>query len=134
MMRKIILLFLFVLSFNSDLLAGDLSDHFSRAEFNQKRDPLPLYKVEVDPLLVEKLEELRVAIGDRPIKIRSGYRSESYNEMVGGAKRSQHMHGKAADIVVEGMASTELEVYAKKVGFTFTQTYRHLPHLHVDVR
>lgn len=120
-----------------EAFAGDLSPNFSRQEFNQKRPghQLPLDQVKVDPELVRKLEALRAAIGNKPIKLNSGYRSPEYNrDIARGAKHSQHMHGKAADIVVDGMTSKQLEVYAKKVGFTFTQTYEHLPHLHVDVR
>lgn len=113
--------------------AGDLSPHFSRAEFNQKRDPLPVDQVKVSPELVAKLEKLRQVVG-RPIKINSGYRSPEYNKKVGGAKHSQHMDGRAADIIVEGMTAKELEPIARSVGFSFTQTYAHLPHLHVDVR
>lgn len=113
--------------------AGDLSPHFSRAEFNQHRNPLPLNQVKVDPKLVERLEVLRAMVG-KPITLNSGYRSPEYNKKVGGAGHSQHMQGKAADIMVAGMTSKELQVLAKKAGFTFTQTYPHLPHLHVDVR
>lgn len=114
--------------------AGDLSEHFSRSEFNQHRDPLPIDQVHVDQRLIEKLEQLRKAIGNRPIKINSGYRSAGYNQKVGGAKHSQHLDGKAADITVEGMTAKELQPIARAVGFSFTQTYDHLPHLHVDVR
>jgi uncharacterized protein YcbK (DUF882 family) len=38
-----------------------------------------------------------------PIKINSAYRSEEHNASVGGSKNSQHLLGKAADIVVEGV-------------------------------
>lgn len=53
-------------------------------------------------LLAENLQVLRDYIG-RPIKIISGYRSPDYNKKIGGARRSQHMTAKAADIKVDGM-------------------------------
>jgi len=45
----------------------------------------------------------------KPIHINSAYRSEEYNEKVGGVKTSQHIMGKAADISVKGFSP--LEVY-----------------------
>lgn len=49
--------------------------------------------------LVENiLDPLREAYG-KPIKVNSGYRSKSLNKAVRGVKNSQHLEGKAADIV-----------------------------------
>jgi uncharacterized protein YcbK (DUF882 family) len=45
----------------------------------------------------------------KPIHINSAYRSEEYNEKVGGVKTSQHIMGKAADISIKGLSP--LEVY-----------------------
>ena len=45
---------------------------------------------------------------DKPITIISGYRSPEYNTKIKGAKRSQHMSAKAADIIVPGMTSLEV--------------------------
>ena len=58
--------------------------------------------------LAKNLQVLRDHIG-KPIYINSGYRTIKHNEKVGGAKFSQHLIGKAADIVVKGM--TPREVY-----------------------
>ncbi len=44
------------------------------------------------------LDPLREAYG-KPIRVNSGYRSRSLNKAVGGASNSQHLEGKAADIV-----------------------------------
>lgn len=50
-------------------------------------------------LLVENiLDPLRQAYG-KPIAVNSGYRSKSLNRAVGGVTNSQHLEGKAADIV-----------------------------------
>jgi len=49
------------------------------------------------------LERLREELGHRSITIVSGYRSPSHNAAVGGAKQSQHMAGRAADITADGV-------------------------------
>ena len=43
------------------------------------------------------LQPLREGL-NKPIKVTSGYRSESLNKLIGGSKRSQHCKGQAADI------------------------------------
>jgi cobalamin biosynthesis protein CbiG len=49
--------------------------------------------------LVENvLDPLRIAYG-KPITVNSGYRSKALNRLVGGVSNSQHLEGKAADIV-----------------------------------
>ena len=58
-------------------------------------------------LLCENLQVLRDELG-RPIRIISGYRSPKYNRRIGGARRSQHMTAKAADIRVRGMSPQEV--------------------------
>ncbi len=42
-------------------------------------------------------EEIRQPI-DAPIRILSAYRTESHNRKVGGARRSQHVHGRGLDL------------------------------------
>lgn len=54
-------------------------------------------------LLCDALEVLREELGGRPIRIVSGYRPESYNRTIGGARFSQHIEGRAADLVVDGV-------------------------------
>lgn len=83
-------------------------------------------------MLIIKLEELRKAIGNKPIIITSGYRCSIHNSRVGGVKNSQHLQGKAADLYVNGMNNRELTKKAKQVGFTFVKVYSGW--IHVDVR
>lgn len=64
------------------------------------------------PLCV-MLEELRTELGGRRFHITSGYRTPIYNLKIGGAKRSQHCAGRAADIEVEGLAPSD--VYAAAI-------------------
>jgi len=110
-----------------------LSPNFKLSEFNQRQAPLPEDKVLVHPDLPARLEKLREYVG-KPVVITSGYRTPEYNKRVGGAKQSQHMSGRAADILVPGMTAEQVEPHAKRAGFTYTQRYPNKPHLHVDVR
>jgi hypothetical protein len=55
-------------------------------------------------LLCQSLETIRERLNEQepsPVKlvITSGYRTPEYNAAIGGAKRSQHIEGRAADIV-----------------------------------
>ena len=50
-------------------------------------------------LCVKVLQPAREMYG-KPIHVTSGYRSPAVNRAVGGAKKSQHMRGEAADITV----------------------------------
>lgn len=48
--------------------------------------------------LAEIFEMIRSSFGSRPIKILSAYRTPSHNKKVGGARNSQHLHGRALDL------------------------------------
>lgn len=74
-----------------------ISPHFSIGEMACKdgSDEV-LYSTE----LMSMLEKLR-AYGGFTVHINSGYRSPSYNRKIGGASKSQHTKGTAADIVVK---------------------------------
>ncbi len=73
---------------------GDLSPHFSRSEFVDRRTR---HLHGPTPGLIVVLERIRALTG-KPLRIVSGYRSPSSNATVGGAKNSRHMEGDAADI------------------------------------
>ena len=53
------------------------------------------------------LEHLRAKLG-APVVIISAYRTKAYNKRVGGASRSQHLTGKAADIRLSGKTPAEV--------------------------
>lgn len=85
-----------------------ISPHFKLGEMACKDgSDKVLYSTE----LVERLEELR-AYGGFTVSINSGYRTPAYNKKIGGASRSQHTLGTAADIVVKKNGAV---VNAKKV-------------------
>lgn len=74
-----------------------ISEHFKLKEF-QCKDGSDTVKYSTE--LLAKLEKLRV-YGGFTITINSGYRTASYNKKIGGASKSQHVVGTAADIVVK---------------------------------
>lgn len=64
--------------------------------------------------LANQLQILRDYLGE-PIHVNSGYRSPSYNAKIGGAKNSQHMLAKAADITVKSKTPKQLAVLIEKL-------------------
>ena len=85
-----------------------LTENFSKREFDCK-DGTTTPDDLMDNLrkLAENLQKIRDEIGS-PIRVMSGYRSPEYNKRVGGAKKSQHVLAKAADLQVSGMSTTDL--------------------------
>jgi len=86
-----------------------LEDNFSLSEFRCRdgRD-VPEELMDNVRLLAQNLQVLRDHL-DKPIRIISGYRSPNYNKKIGGAKKSQHMTAKAADIKISGMTPAEVK-------------------------
>ena len=69
----------------------------------------------IDEKLVAYVQQIRDHFG-KPVTITSPYRCETHNKRVGGATKSYHMQGKAADIVVQGVSSREVAKYAESIG------------------
>ncbi|MEL6490896.1 MAG: D-Ala-D-Ala carboxypeptidase family metallohydrolase [Cyanobacteria bacterium J06621_3] len=65
--------------------------------------------------LCKYMDEVRSFLGDRAIRITSGYRDPVSNRRVGGARSSRHMSGDAVDFWVEGM--DVVDVFHKLKGF-----------------
>lgn len=79
-----------------------LTRNFNLNEFASKDGadmPPEVFKNVV--LVAKNLQVLRDFVG-QPIKVNSGYRSPAHNKSIGGASKSQHVKGKAADIVIKG--------------------------------
>ena len=66
---------------------------------------------------MKKLEALRKEF-NQPMIITSGYRHESYNQVIGGSKNSPHLYGKAVDVLVSGKTAYRLMKLAIQHGFT----------------
>ncbi|MEW1603504.1 D-Ala-D-Ala carboxypeptidase family metallohydrolase [Streptomyces sp. NPDC093808] len=84
-----------------------------------------------------KLEALRHALGDQPIRVTSGFRSQSCNSAVGGASNSRHLYGDAADLGAGPHSLCTLAKQARNHGFNgiLGPGYPgHDDHTHVDHR
>ncbi len=64
----------------------------------------------VDYELAAVLDATREHFG-RPITVTSGARCVTHNASIGGRKSSQHLLGRAADIVVSGVSPTEVHKF-----------------------
>lgn len=86
-----------------------LEENFALSEFKcRDGSDVPEELMDNVCLLAKNLQVLRDHIG-KPIRVISGYRSPPYNRKIGGARRSQHMVAKAADIKIKGMSPTEVK-------------------------
>ena len=106
-----------------------MSEHFSHEE-------VACHCCDMDgtvPLLMEKLEELREAVG-RPLALSCAYRCPRHNAEVGGVPNSQHVDGTAADVLVpEGMTVDELGDIAATI-FDGVGRYYGSGFVHCDMR
>ncbi len=84
-----------------------ISEHFSRNELACK---CGCGQDTVDVALLPVLERVRDHF-DSPTSVTSGNRCTEYNKRVGGAKNSQHLIGKAADIKVKGVNPVDVYNY-----------------------
>ena len=107
-----------------------LSKNFKVSEFkcNDGSDT-----VLISDKLVDLLQNIRDHFG-AAVTINSAYRTESYNKKIGGATKSQHVNGTAADIVVKGATPLEVAQYVEHImpdsgGIGVYQSFTH-----VDVR
>lgn len=88
-----------------------MTKNFTKEEFDCNCDcgvcemPINVYHNMVK--VANQLQTLRDYIG-KPIQVNSAWRSEEYNASIGGVKNSQHIMGRAADIVIKGMTPIEV--------------------------
>lgn len=107
-----------------------LSENFHRAEF-ACQDGCGFDTVDAE--LVDVLQTVR-RVFKSPVTITSGCRCPEHNAAVGGAPNSQHVLGRAADIVVEDAAPLEVyrflaARYGNRFGFGLYERW-----IHVDTR
>lgn len=91
-----------------------LSEHFTLSEFTRSAtaDRLGINNKPSSPDillnlidLATLLERVRSLIGGKPVVVTSGYRCQKLNVAVGSRTSSDHVIGKAADIVAPGFGS-----------------------------
>lgn len=58
--------------------------------------------------LAELLQQVKAAVGGKPVIINSGFRNKQTNDAVGSSDRSQHRLGCAADLRVPGMTPRQV--------------------------
>ncbi len=94
---------------------GDLSKNFSRSEFACKGTNCCGHSAPVQPELIYALQALRDQL-NLPLSITSGFRCNRHNESVGGADRSFHTLGMAADVACpDGMKAEDLAQAAEAI-------------------
>jgi uncharacterized protein YcbK (DUF882 family) len=108
-----------------------LSAHFSVAEFACHDAAHTVHAI--DPKLIAGAEKLRSIVGE-PIHVDSGYRTVAYNaKQPGASPHSQHLLGKAMDVVIAGKTPAQVYEIARKLnvftGFGLYDTF-----IHLDVR
>lgn len=106
-----------------------ISRNFKVSEFRCK-DGSDKILIDVD-FVRSKLQAIRDYFG-APVAVNSGYRTESYNKKVGGAKKSFHITGQAFDIVVKGHTPAEVAGYAQSLDIKGIIQYNSF--VHVDGR
>lgn len=85
-----------------------LTTNFKKSEFDSKDGAtMPSSVLANIKILAQNLQVLREVL-NKEIHINSGYRSASYNAKIDGAKNSQHLVGKAADISVKGVSPQQV--------------------------
>ena len=104
---------------------GDLSEHFSRHEFACK-DGCGYDTVDTE--LLEYLETIRNHF-DKPVTINSCCRCIRHNTAIGGAATSQHLYGRACDIVVEGVDALLVQELAAQMGVKGLGHYTNFTHI-----
>lgn len=102
-----------------------LSDNFRVREFRCKDGS---DKILIADELVTLLQKIRTHFG-KPVTINSAYRNTAYNAKVGGVKNSQHVQGKAADIVVSGVTPYDVAKYAESIGAGGIGLYKNFTHI-----
>lgn len=107
----------------------NLSPHFTLAELtvtdHREFDNSPTQE-EISNLqrLAQLLEQVKEAIGNKPVMINSAFRSKQINDAVGSSDRSQHRKGCAADLRVPGMTPDEVVRAVIAANLPFDQIIR----------
>jgi len=118
-----------------------LSENFNSNEFDDDLEDETNHFTLISPFLIVAMQQIRSAIG-QPVTITSGFRTEKKNTSIGGAIKSYHTKGMAADWTVLNPDFSLTEFYNIILDKEF-QRYRFIKgvglyeargFIHVDVR
>ena len=106
-----------------------LSPHFGRSEFACK---CGCGFDTVDTELLRILENIR-GYFDKPVYITSACRCIAHNEAEGGTNNSQHLKGRAADVIVKGVEPDDVAAFLETI-LLHGGVGRYSTFTHVDCR
>ncbi len=84
----------------------------------------------IHPALIPLLEAMRLKFGG-PLFINSAYRTHLYNLSIGGAPRSKHLLGMAADIWTPNTYPTKVADYAEDLNIGGVGRYKTFTHVDI---
>ena len=106
-------------------------EHFSEDELRCKGTG----EIKMDEPFMKKLVALRKKL-NQTMSITSGYRHPAHNSVIGGARNSPHLYGKAVDVLCYGKKAYNIIRLGIKYGFTGIGVKQHGPHenrfIHLD--
>ena len=107
----------------------NLTEHFTLEELtatsHREFDNTPNdYEIGNLKRLAAFLEQVKAALGGKPVMINSGFRSKAVNDSVGSKDSSQHRIGCAADLRIPGMTPDEVTKAIIASGLPYDQIIR----------
>ena len=107
----------------------NLTEHFTLEELthtdHREFENVP-NEAELENLkrLAEFLEDVKTALGGKPVMVNSAFRSKQVNDAVGSKDSSQHRIGCAVDIRVPGLKPDEVVRTIIEAGLPYDQVIR----------
>ena len=107
----------------------NLSPHFTLEELTItdhrefKNEPSPSERTNLIRL-ANFLEQVKVALGGKPVMVNSAFRCKEVNDAVGSKDTSQHRVGCAADLRVPGMTPDQVVQAIMAAGLAYDQLIR----------
>ena len=95
--------------------------HTDHRQFDNEPNEVELENIK---RLATFLEDVKTALGGRPIMVNSAFRSKQVNDAVGSKDTSQHRIGCAADIRVPGVTPDEVVKTIIAAGLPYDQVIR----------
>jgi hypothetical protein len=95
--------------------------HTDHREFDNTPNETELANIQ---RLAEFLEEVKTALGGKPVMVNSAFRSKQVNDAVGSKDTSQHRIGCAVDIRVPGLTPDQVVKTIIAAGLEYDQVIR----------